>query len=82
MHGAARGAWRQRLDAGQDCRWHEQQHDREEDDVPAGRSSRSEELTVLAEQVEQRLRNREGPEDEQVKGGDAQPHGQARGRAR
>ena len=38
MHGAARGAWRQRLDAGQDCRWHEQQHDRDGDDllVPGG----------------------------------------------
>jgi len=82
VHSRPRWLRNQRFEPGQERRRHEQQHEREQDDIPAGRAARGEELAVLPEQVEQRLGHREGPEDEQVQRCGAQAQGQPRGRAR
>ena len=56
----------QQLDRQQDRRRQHHQQDREADDVEARGAAGGEELGVVLQQVEQRLRDREGPEDGQV----------------
>jgi len=70
------------FDREQHSRGDEHEREREEDDVPARRAARAEELGVLAEQVEQRLGERERGEHEQVQPRDAQAHYEARSRRR
>ena len=69
VHGPAQVPAEQTLEPEQDRGRHEQEHEREHDRVPAGRAAGGEELAVLAEQVEERLRDRERPEHEQVQAG-------------
>ena len=76
VHDPAQAPAEQILQPEQDRRRHEQEHEREHDRVPAGRAAGGEELAVLAEQVEERLRDRERPEHEQVQAG--QPPRQGR----
>jgi hypothetical protein len=74
------------FDSEQQRRRDEHEHQREDDRVPPGRTACREELAVLAEQVEERLRDRERPEHEQVQAGQPQrqglPLGHRRGVAR
>jgi hypothetical protein len=47
-------------------RWNERQREPEDDRVPASRAAGRKELAVLAEQVEERLCDRERAQDEQM----------------
>jgi hypothetical protein len=51
-----------RLDQQSDQRWQQSEADREDQDVALGVLARDPEVGVLAQQVEQRLHEREGPE--------------------
>jgi hypothetical protein len=69
VNGPAQAPAEQRLQPEQDRGRDEEEHEPEHDRVPAGRAAGREELAVLAEQVEERLRDRERPEDEEVQPG-------------